>query len=176
MAETAKTQLTEYTIPLRRAWLNRPTFDRTARAVSTIKTYLSKHCKIDASKIKIDTYFNNTLWLRGRRSPPGKIKVKVSREADLLKVAFVEDPTSVKFDRIKNARFHTASAEVKAESKPEAKKEESKEDAAKDNAEKEKEVSTAIARAKDAKQEAKAQKHVTKVEKVQHPQRMALQK
>lgn len=165
----------EYIIPLRRHWINMPQYERTGRAVKTIKKFIAKHMKVperDVDKVKLDVYFNNELWFKGRANPPSKIKVKATKEGDIVKVDFVETPDYVKFLKAKHANIHTES--TKKETPKAEKKEEQTADEKK--AEKEKETAVAESSAKQAKMESKVQKHVNKPEKAQHPQRMALQK
>jgi large subunit ribosomal protein L31e len=169
----------EYTIPLRRFWLNVPQYERSSKAIKAIKIFLAKHMKVpdrDVNKVKLDVYFNNEIWFRGRANPPGKIKVKAVKEGDIVKVSFVQEPAHVKFLKAKHEKRHKPS-EKPAEEKKEApaEKEEAKTEEQKTE-EKEKEKSVAEAAIKEAKQEAKAEKHITKAEKAQRPQRMALQK
>jgi len=185
MAEQSKILEREYTIPLRRFWLNVPEYERTGKAIKVIKKFIAKHMKItdrDTDKVKLDVYFNNELWFKGRRHPPSKIKVKASKEGEIVKVSFVEEPAHVKFLKQKHSKFFRK-AEKKSEkiekkpselksgdTKPAGEKtEEQKTD------EKEKEKSGEEQKIKQADQEAKAQKHITKV-KEPKIQRMALKK
>ena len=168
----------EYIIPLRRRWMNVPQYERTSKAIKTIKIFIAKHMKVqdrDVSKVKLDVYFNNELWFKGRANPPNKIKVKATKEGDIVKVDFVQIPDYVKFLKARHEKRHKPS-DKKETSKAvkEEKKAEKTEDEKK--AEKEKETAVAESSAKQAKMESKVQKHITKPEKAQHPQRMALQK
>src|SRR3989344_1137762 len=103
MAET-KVIEREYTIPLRRAWLKVPHYERTGKAIKIIKKFIAKHMKIpdrDVNKVKLDVFLNNQIWFRGRKSPPSKVKIKVRKENDIVKVDFVEVPEYVKFLKVK---------------------------------------------------------------------------
>ena len=109
MAEQSKILEREYTIPLRRFWLNVPEYERTGKAIKVIKKFIAKHMKItdrDTDKVKLDVYFNNELWFKGRRHPPSKIKVKASKEGEIVKVSFVEEPAHVKFLKQKHGKKH----------------------------------------------------------------------
>lgn len=183
MAETKKPILErEYVIPLRRWWLNVPKYERTGKAVKAIKKFIAKHMKVedrDVRNVKLDVYFNNELWYRGRAHPPAKIKVRARKEGDIVHVSFVETPKHVTFLKAKHAKLHKKAdakpgqkAEAKTETPAEQKSEEQKKE------EQEKEKSVAQANLKQGEQQAKAQKNVTKVDKTQaqHPQRMALKK
>ncbi len=176
MAET-KVIEREYTIPLRRAWLKVPHYERTGKAIKIIKKFIAKHMKIpdrDVNKVKLDVFLNNQIWFRGRKSPPSKVKIKVRKENDIVKVDFVEVPEYVKFLKVKLERRNKqpdkkpAPAEVKQEV-PEQKSEEKKTE------EKEKEQAVAEQHSKEAEQQAKAQKHITKKKETGF-HRMALKK
>jgi len=167
----------EYVIPLRRAWRNVPIYERTGKAVKAIKKFVAKHMKIqdrDISKVKLDVYFNNELWFKGRASPPSKIKVKLRKEGELVHVTFAEIPKYVEHLKKKHEKVHKK-AEKPVEKPVEEKKEEVKSEEQKTE-EKEKEKSVAEAGLKEAKIQTKVDKHTTKVDKQQHPQRMALKK
>src|SRR3989338_7532683 len=177
MAET-KILEREYVIPLRRELLKVPQYERAGRAIKAIKKFIAKHMKVlerDVNKVKLDMYFNNEVWFRGRTNPPSKVKVKARKEGDIVKVDFVETPAHIKFLKSKHERLHKK-AEKKVEAKEEEKKSEGTEvktgEQKKDEAEKE--TSVAEQRVKEAKQDKTAQKHTTKVEKAQHPMRTAL--
>lgn len=174
----------EYIVPLRRHWLNVPKYERTGKAIKALKQFIAKHMKVserDVKKVKLDVYFNNELWFRGRAHPPSKVRVKARKEGDIVHVSFVEMPQHVTFLKTKHARRHTKTEEKPAAPAPQSpspvsaeKKEEKTEEQKKEEQEKEKAV--ADLKMKEAQQQAKEQKHVTKVDKVQHPQRMALKK
>src|SRR3989344_631244 len=86
MVEHSKTKIEkEYVIPLRREFIKAPRYNRTSRAIRTIKEFIAQHMKVydrDLSKIKLDVYFNNEMWFRGRKSPPGKVKVRAVKEEE----------------------------------------------------------------------------------------------
>ena len=166
----------EYTIPLRRFWINVPHYERTGNAIKTIKKFIAKHMKVqdrDIDKVKLDVHFNNNLWFKGRASPPAKVKVKATKEGDIVRVDFVEIPQHVKFVKAKLEKRHQA-----PESKPEKteKKEEKPgktEEQKKDEQEKGKAVEEQ--NIKNAEQQAKAAKHLTKAKEESY-HRMALKK
>lgn len=166
----------EYVIPLRRHYLKVPHYRRTGKAIQAIKIFIAKHMKLadrDIKNVKLDVYFNNEFWAKGRSNPPTRIKVKARKEGDLVHVSFVEQPKEVGFAKLRHERMHKATDKPTAPAVAE-KKEEKTAEQKKDESEKEK--STAIAKEAEIKQDAKAVKHSTKPQKAQHPQRMALQK
>ncbi len=180
MADTKQILEREYIIPLRREWLKVPKYERTGRAIKTIKKFIARHMKIpdrELKKVKLDVFFNNELWFRGRKNPPSRIKVKAKKENDIVKLDFVEIPEHIRFIKQKLERRHKE-AEKKPEPKPEEKKEEIKpEEKPQEKAieEKEKEKAVAEQRSKEAEQQAKAQKHITKKKETSY-HRMALKK
>jgi len=167
----------EYIIPLRRAWLNVPSYERTGKAIKAIKKFIAKADR-DIRNVKLDVYFNNELWFKGRANPPAKVKVKAVKEGDIVKVDMVDVPEHVKFLKARHEKIKKLSESGKEESKtkkPEIKPEEKTEEQKKD--EKEKAQATAIQNEKQAEQQSKAQKHIGKLDKKKtQPQRMALQK
>ncbi len=176
MAET-KTLEREYVIPLRRVWLRVPQYRRTGKAIKAIKEFVAKHMKVEdrnVDNVKIDIFFNNEVWFRGRANPPSKVKVKVKKEGDIVHVTFAETPQIVAFKRLREMKRHMPSKKEEPKVTAPEKKEEKTEEQKKEEVEKEKSVEQA--NLKQASQDAKAQKHTTKVEKSQHPQRMALKK
>lgn len=170
----------EYVIPLRKQLLKVPVYRRAGRAVKTIKQFIAKHMKVDerdTNKVKIDVYFNNEVWMRGKTNPPTKVKVKATKEGDIVKVTFVEMPKRVSFLKAQHEKRHKVAEKVaptQTQTAEKVSKEERTEDQKKD--EKEKEQAVAQQNTEIAKQQKKIEKHSTKPEKAQRPQRMALQK
>ena len=174
MADT-QTLTREFIIPLRRHWHHVATYERAGKAVKAIKEFVAKHMKVidrDVNNVKLDVYCNNEVWFRGKESPPGKIKVKATKEGDIVKVTFVQDPQHITFLKAKHAKYHQPAA------KKEPTIEQPKETptAEQKTAEQEKAQATAVQHQKEAQADKQAAKHTTKVEKKHNPQRMALKK
>jgi large subunit ribosomal protein L31e len=200
MAEKKSTPQTqalskEYIIPLRSSYLKVPRYKRAGRAIKTIKNFVAKHMKVpdrDTTKIKLDTYLNSEVHFRGRKKPPAKLKVKVTKdtESENIIVNLSEAPQHVKFLKIRHSKLHKEVEKKEApkqetpttpessatqaiaptshtptkEQTPQEKKEE-----------KEKAQSTAQERTKLAEQAATAEKHLAKGKGPQ-VQRKALKK
>ncbi|MDO8509421.1 MAG: 50S ribosomal protein L31e [Nanoarchaeota archaeon] len=178
MAES-KIQEREYTIPLRKVWLKAAQYERGRKAIKAIKEFVAKHMKVadrDVNKVKLDVFLNNEIWFRGRRHPPSKVKIKAIKEGDIVKVEFVELPQRVKFHKAKLDRLHKKE-DKKETPKMTPKTEEPKtsEASSEKKEEKEKEIAVAELHAKEAKLDAKAQKHLSK-KKEESYHRMALKK
>ena len=67
-----------YTIPLRKAWLNKARYKRTPKAVRAVKEFLVKHMK--STDVKLGKELNDKLWKHGIKNPPCRIKVSVVKE------------------------------------------------------------------------------------------------
>tara|TARA_Y100000310_G_C20699553_1_gene828453 strand:- start:3861 stop:4562 length:702 start_codon:yes stop_codon:yes gene_type:complete len=173
----------EFTIPIKKAGLKVQRYRKTSRAIKTIRKFIARHMKVpdrDLSKIKIDPYFNNDLWFKGKTNPPAKIKVKVTQKDDDFIVNFAETPQHVKFLKLKRSKLHKK-AEKKPEPKPEEapkeQKQEKEQTEEEKKEEKEKAQSAADAKTQQAEAQAKADKHVAKLSKEpKHQQRQALKK
>jgi large subunit ribosomal protein L31e len=60
-----------------------PDHERAGQAMTLIRKHLAKHFKVDESDVRLDPSLNETVWARGRKSPPSKLRVRAAR--------FVED-------------------------------------------------------------------------------------
>jgi len=178
----------EYVIPLRREWMKVSRYKRTAKSVKAIKQYVARHMRVpdrDLSKVKLDIYLNNELWFRGVKHPPNKIKVRVKKEGQIVRVELVNIPNEVRFSRLRQEKIHKKiekEKEAKTEEKPkekvseeDKKKTEGEDKVEKEKTETEKEKSVEHANIKLAEQAAKAQKHTVKGKGPQ-VQRKALKK
>jgi large subunit ribosomal protein L31e len=128
----------EYTIPLRKQIGKVPRYRKTEKAVKAVKEFLVRHMKIydrDLSKIKLDKYLNELLWLRGIRNPPHQVKVRAIKEGDIVKVEAVDLPQNLKFKKIREERTEKKASEVGEKKKAEKKEEKTEEP--KEGAEKE---------------------------------------
>jgi large subunit ribosomal protein L31e len=70
------------TVPLRDVRAA-PDHERAGKAMSIIRTHLAKHFTVDESDVRLDPSLNETVWARGRKNPPSKLRVRAAR--------FVED-------------------------------------------------------------------------------------
>ena len=74
-----------YVIPLRRAFLRAPRYNRAKRAVSEVRSFISRHMK--APEVHIGKFLNEQLWARGIRKPPTRVTVTTKKHDN---VAYVE--------------------------------------------------------------------------------------
>ncbi len=165
-----------YIIPLRKHWMQKPEYKRSRAAIMAIKQFVARHMRVedrDIRKVKLDVYFNNEVWFKGRSKPPAKVKVKVFREGENVRVTFVDVPQQVKYKQAKNSKVHKPSDKPKEMEAPkhtdkvekaaeEARENEENKTEAQKKDEKEKEKAVAEAAQIDAKQDKKEKKHTPK--------------
>lgn len=83
-----------YTVPLRKSWLKAPKWRRSKRAANYLKEFLSKHT--DSEEVKLSRWINEIIWQHGGKNPPGKLKVKVTKEDEVWKADLAELPERAK--------------------------------------------------------------------------------
>ncbi len=116
-----------YTVPLKEAW-NAQRYRRSERAMMVLKAFAKRHMK--ATTVTVDTSVNETIWARGIKSPPHKIRVKMTKDDEgnvTVTMAEVDAKAEAKEARAeakeKTKAKPKAKAEKKAEPKAEAKEE-----------------------------------------------------
>jgi large subunit ribosomal protein L31e len=184
MVETKNKKIErEYVIPLRERCRSVPRYKKTPKAVKTVKEFLVRHMQIrdkDLNKIKIDRFLNEQLWQRGIKKPLHKVKVKVVKEDEIVKVYSTDLPAKINFKKLREEKREKEGKEAlekkkesqktmmeKAKDQVKASKEEKKEDKDNDGVEdkkeeKEKEKAVEESMEKEEKKEAKEEKHTTK--------------
>lgn len=65
-----------YTVPLKEAW-NAQRYRRSEKAMMVLKAFALRHMK--ATAITVDTSVNEAIWARGIKSPPHKIRVRMTK-------------------------------------------------------------------------------------------------
>lgn len=78
MADEKSEQI--YTIPLDTEGY--PRWKKGNMAVKRVREYLARHMKVEEDKIKIKAPLNETIWDRGIRKPPRKVRVRATRVED----------------------------------------------------------------------------------------------
>lgn len=138
MVEEKKDKLErEYVIPLRKQLNKVPRYKKANKAIKTIKEFLVRHMKIrdgDLKKIKIDKYLNEEIWFRGIRKPPNKIKVKVIKENDIVRVELSDFKDKLKFKKAREDKREEKAEEVVKSKKAAAKPEEHAHESTSDHA------------------------------------------
>jgi len=90
MAEEKTKLEREYIIPLRKEWLKTPMHKRSKKAIRAVRMFLARHMKTDIENVRVGRFLNEQIWTRGIRNPPHKIKVKVSKEEDIVRAELAE--------------------------------------------------------------------------------------
>ena len=67
-----------YNIPLRKHFRKAPKYKKTNRAVSALRSFLSKHMK--SEDVKLGKNLNQHLWKQGIRNPPHHVKVTAIKD------------------------------------------------------------------------------------------------
>jgi large subunit ribosomal protein L31e len=181
----------EYIIPLREKSRVVPRYKKTPKAIKTIKEFVARHMKVenrDLNKVKIDKDLNQFMWAKGIRKHPHKIKVKVTKEGENIRVELVDYPNNLKFKKLREEKRGQEALEnidkkktmmQKVKENMQSKGSEDKDnDGLNDKKEAtEKEKTSAAATQEYEKNQAKQAKHQTeKPAKSGKPKRLALQK
>ena len=138
----------------------------------------------DLNKVKIDKDLNQFMWAKGIRKHPHKIKVKVTREGENIRVELVDYPNNLKFKKLreeKRGKDALESVDKKKSMMQKVKENMQKPETAKAEKKKEeiaeKEKTSAEATQEFEKAQSKKIKHQTeKPKKAGKPIRVALQK
>ena len=101
-----------YTVPLRREYLKTPKWRRAEKAVSTLRSFVERHSKVE--EIKIGRWVNESIWKRGAKNPPSRVRVDVKRIEDSVTVELSELPRKAKQKEIPEK----VEGKPKKESKP----------------------------------------------------------
>jgi len=79
MSEKVEPLTRVYQVPLRDAFLA-PRYRRAKVAIRLIREFATRHMK--ATEVKIEEEVNQTVWERGIKSPPRRIKLEMERDED----------------------------------------------------------------------------------------------
>lgn len=79
-----------YNVPLRKGWLKAPRWNRTKKAVKTLKKFLARHMKVEIENVYIGKHLNERLWQDGIKRPPHHVKLTVIKDKDGMVKAELE--------------------------------------------------------------------------------------
>ncbi len=80
-----------FTVPLSKC-KNTPRTKRARVAVKTVRSYIGSHMKVPESDVWVDASVNDSIWARGIKKPPSKIRVKAIKFEDgLVEVSTLEE-------------------------------------------------------------------------------------
>ncbi len=85
----------EFTIPLGIAW-GSPPKKRAPRATREIKKLISRYTKTSPENVKLSTKLNEYIWKDGIRLNVRKVRVKVLKEEETVKVGLPEEELAEK--------------------------------------------------------------------------------
>ena len=70
---------------------NLPRTKRARVAMSTIRSFIANHMKVTESDVWVDASVNDSIWAKGIKKPPSKIRVKAIKFEDgLVEVSTLE--------------------------------------------------------------------------------------
>jgi large subunit ribosomal protein L31e len=76
-------------IPLRAGLQKEPRGDRTKRAIYEIRQYAFRHA--DVSDVKVSKMLNESIWARGKKKPPARLRVKILVSEGVAKVMLPDE-------------------------------------------------------------------------------------
>lgn len=115
-----------YTVPLGGAY-EAVRNKRVPRAVRILRTFIARHMKADGERILLSTALNEFLWQRSIQKPPRRIKLRLVKDAGVIK-AYLPDEKPEE-PKKEDKKAEAKKEEKKEAPKPEAKKEEKKTEA-----------------------------------------------
>jgi len=92
MMKTGETRT--YTIPLRKEFLKAARWRRSKKAVNVVRSFVTKHTKTE--EVKVGKWLNETIWKRGAKNPPSRVRVNVKKEENYVLVELSELPRKAK--------------------------------------------------------------------------------
>jgi len=66
------------TVPLRDVKAE-PNHERAGKAMTLVREHLAKHFSVDEDAVRLDPSINETVWARGQKKPPSKVRVRAAR-------------------------------------------------------------------------------------------------
>lgn len=79
-----------YTVPLGKA-NEAVRYKRTPRAVKLLRAFIARHMKADGERITISAMLNNYLWQRSIKKPPKRVKVRLIKDAGVIKAYLADE-------------------------------------------------------------------------------------
>ncbi len=127
-----------YTIHLRREWLKEPRSKRSNRALREVRGFVRKHTK--AKGMKISRGVNELIFSYGFKKPPGRIKVEVRGDLEMVDVKLPGEVIVKKEEKKKGVaglkeRLTGKTQKEKKEEKKEPEEKETKEEKAEEKKE-----------------------------------------
>jgi large subunit ribosomal protein L31e len=108
-----------YTIPLRKEFLKAARWRRSKKAVSVVRSFVIQHTK--SEEVKVGRWLNETIWKRGSKNPPSRVRVDVKKEENYAIVELSELPRKANKTETKIEDKIPEKEEEKKETKPKVK-------------------------------------------------------
>jgi len=83
-----------YVIPLRKQWVKTCRVHRAPRSVNVVKEFIMKH--MHTEEVSVSAGVNSAIWAHGAKKPPGKIKVKATKDGSFVRVTLPDEKTEKK--------------------------------------------------------------------------------
>jgi len=116
-----------YNVPLRKEFLKAPNWNRSKKAVTALRQFISKHMKSD--DVRIGEYINLHIWKDGIKKPPHHVKVNaIKDDKGTVKVELVVLPKSAERKLLKEKEAEKKSKDKKEKKETTEKKDEKIED------------------------------------------------
>ncbi len=103
-----------YTVPLKEA-RNAQRYRRSEKAMMVLKAFAVRHMK--ASAVKVDNEVNHNIWARGIKTPPIKIRVKMTKDDEGLVTITMADVDA----KVEAKKARADAKKAAKEKKPKAK-------------------------------------------------------
>jgi large subunit ribosomal protein L31e len=130
-----------FIIPIWKKVIKTPKYKRAKKAISIIKEFAARHMKTD--EVKIGRHLNLRIWENGIKSPPHKVKVRITKKDAVATVELFDAPAEKKQEKkkekkeAKEEKDRQPGKQEKKEEKKEQPKAEEKEEKAKPEKKKE---------------------------------------
>ena len=79
-----------YTIPLGPVY-SKPRTRRANKAIKHIKEFAARHMKVNVEDVKVSKGVNSEIWKSGIEKPPRRVKVKMIKEDDAVKILLPDE-------------------------------------------------------------------------------------
>ncbi len=111
-----------YTVPLGKAYAAQR-WRRSEKAMMILREFAKRHMK--AEEVAVDPSVNELVWARGIKSPPRKIRVKMTRDSDnKVTISLLEAPSTEESKEEKAEKTEKAEEKPKEQAKAEPEVEE----------------------------------------------------
>ncbi|MFH1447558.1 MAG: 50S ribosomal protein L31e [Candidatus Micrarchaeota archaeon] len=84
-----------YVVPLAKAY-EKPRIKRARIATRILRSFVSRHMKVEESSVKISSMTNSAIWISGIKKPPRRIKISAKRSKEgIVNVYLVDEKEQI---------------------------------------------------------------------------------